>query len=564
MANREKNRIANWMIMVYLAADDVLSDFAVGSLQQLRQLAGEDADVIVAAQFDANGQQNIPRLIFNHHTDRNRAIRHYKKDEIAADTDMADPAALRDFINWAYEQHKANHYCLVLWGHGPELLTSDYPVLPNGKKAKKFLTPCDIKQALAATKLKRDDRKFEIVAIDACNMSMMELACEIPSYAEFLVASQEEVPDFSFPYDKLSVFGNRHTREDIERTCREIPCRYIDAYQDYIFTRAKQTESITLSSFSLKNAETVTQLLGQLSDAFLKAGHDNKKRQAIMDARANTKDFVAGLYVDLYDFCERLNSELFSRNIADEKLRLTCEQMRDALQARGEDAFILENKVAYDQRCHGVSIYFPHLNIPAGNMAQKNLLRDGTNLDVNRSEPAASGRRSTDALNRKRTGTFNKGRMEASGRSKIGAASQSDTIRIIRGGLDALNKGGMDALNKGGMDALNKVRRQRIEETEQYYAGLELAKKTRWDEFLRHGWSRWLAEETAVKAELFPQQDMSGLLDQQYSAQQCALNLLSLCRKLEEGKKTAVARADEGNRYRDSGKATPVNGSTLS
>ena len=64
MADQEENRIANWMIMVYIAADDELANFAVGSLKQLKSLASQDADVVVAAQFDANGRRNIPRLIF--------------------------------------------------------------------------------------------------------------------------------------------------------------------------------------------------------------------------------------------------------------------------------------------------------------------------------------------------------------------------------------------------------------------------------------------------------------------------------------------------------------------
>ena len=98
-----------------------------------------------------------------------------------------------------------------------------------------------------------------------------------------------------------------------------------------------------------------------------------------------------------------------------------------------------------------------------------------------------------------------------------------------------LNKGGIDVLNKGGIDVLNKVRRQRIGETEQYYYNLELPSTTKWGEFIKHGWSRCLAE--YAEAQTKSPADASEVLNERYSGQQCALNLLSLCRELEAGRK---------------------------
>src|SRR5207244_3475932 len=110
---------------------------------------------------------------------------------------------------------KARHYCLIFWGHGPELLIADYPVGAGGKAPKKFLTPSDLGKALADTDLIKDGNKFDIAGFDSCCMSMVEVACELQDYVEFLVASQEEVPDFSFPYDKLLVFGGNKNRDEI-------------------------------------------------------------------------------------------------------------------------------------------------------------------------------------------------------------------------------------------------------------------------------------------------------------------------------------------------------------
>jgi hypothetical protein len=527
MANQD-NTIANWMIMAYIAADDVLADFAVGSLHQLKRLASDDAHVVVAAQFDANGKQNIGRIVFDAAGSQGESIQYYKKDEIA-NTSMANPAVLADFINWAYAQRKANHYCLVLWGHGPELLADDYPDRPDGTRAKKFLTPCDVKHGLAQTKLTREGHKFDIFAVDACNMSMMELACEVTDYAEFLVASQDEVPDFSFPYDKLFALGKVKNYKEIEKTCRKIPEQYISAYQDYTQTQTTQTASITLSSLALANTREMTGLVRRLADAF--KTNEESKRKAIIKARANSRGFVAGLYVDLYDFCQQLNSELGLRSISDQNLVSTCEEICDAIQSREKNPLIVANQVSQDRNCHGISIYFPYQVLSVANTTDKSLVKDRTGVI---SRPTAKNKAKVAEM------PDRNGR-EASQQGLPHILTQDGLNGMEKGGTDLLNKGGTDLLNKGGTDLLNKLRRQRIEETERYYGELRLAKETRWDEFIRYYWSRWLAEET--EAGIKSPEAVSDSLDQHYSAQQCAFNLLALCKKLEKNQNSSDGRA---------------------
>ena len=49
MADRGIVRPVNWTIMVYIAADDTLADFAVRSLKQLKDVAAQNPDIVVAA-----------------------------------------------------------------------------------------------------------------------------------------------------------------------------------------------------------------------------------------------------------------------------------------------------------------------------------------------------------------------------------------------------------------------------------------------------------------------------------------------------------------------------------
>ncbi|HEY2114831.1 MAG TPA: hypothetical protein VGJ51_07060, partial [Candidatus Angelobacter sp.] len=58
MSNTKKP--LKWVIMVYLAADDTLANFAIESLKQLQDTATEE--VVVAAQFDPDGLSGAHRV----------------------------------------------------------------------------------------------------------------------------------------------------------------------------------------------------------------------------------------------------------------------------------------------------------------------------------------------------------------------------------------------------------------------------------------------------------------------------------------------------------------------
>lgn len=522
MADQIKNP-ANWMIMMYIAADDMLANFAVESLKQLKRAVSANnaistnGSVVVVAQFDADGRRNIPRFVFESSSDADGSLKKNGRDTIPRDSDMADPTVLRAFIDWAYSQHPAKHYSLVLWGHGPELLFDDYPVLGSKQNSKKFMSPSDLGKALADTRLIAD-KKFDVIGIDACNMSMIELMYEICDYTKFLIASQDEVPDFSFPYDKLvHAFGQTKTPDKIIDMCKKIPGLYSTAYADYILTQETRMASLTLTSVSLDNVKNITTPLNGLAAQLLSAIDDPQKRQAIIAARANSKGFVAGLYTDLCDFCDQLRSQLCSADLCDYALIQACKTVCEAICRRDANATvpgtnehtrihaeartpitqppacIVANQATQDRHCHGVSIYFPYL---------------------------------TDA-------------------EKI--ALGAPLAPMVKGGIDVLDKGGIDVLDKsslailnmGGIDVLNAVRRQRIQDTEQYYDGLKLSSEAQWGEFIKHGWSRCLVEDAEAKASIYPDQSIFNILDDRYSAQQCALNLFSLYQSQKKNQQTA-------------------------
>jgi hypothetical protein len=535
-----KNQSTTWTIMVYISADDVLANFAIESLKQLRD-AATDKTIVVAelqAEFGPKQPQDA-RIYFFDGKPEKRTLpiksSRVKDKEIAKaklttihQVDMTLPKTLTEFINYACEKSKTEHYCLILWGHGTELLLDEdrrygtellldqdrrYGTellfsegrhhgteLLRGERRRdgvtnesggRYLTFSNLKEAirgtnLASGKLGRNHPKsifdkehaeesgirhaLDIIGIDACSMSMVEVASQLQDCVDFMVASQEDVPDTSFPYEKiLAKLKDLKDKNDVEKICKMIPGLYRDAFRDYIATPGTGVKGLTLSSLRLKKIETITTPLKELATAMLDSRSDWVVRKKIFRARQESKGFVFGLFVDLLDFCECLEKELdkdfeqVPMSTTAVAVRSACIRIREALEVR-DDGCIIENETVISKRCHGLSIYFP-----------------------------------------------------------FGDESETDKAEELWA------KGGTSRPLKGGTSRPLKERSARIEELEKDFATPSEFDKTKWHEFIKHGWSFILAEEAPLE------------LDHYYSAQRVAANLLSL-HKSEEVEKGAAAK----------------------
>ena len=488
--------------MVYISADSVLDNFAIESLKQLRRAAG--GGVTVEVLFDPNGGGVAHRLRFDGHQDMSASLFAGAKNKKASlektepgkisAVDTAAPGTLKKFIDSvtgapdsATRAYDANrHYGLILWGHGTELLLDAEQPSKNKSGARpdrKYLTPARLRDALAGTKLLAKKplkagekpggkaagesfRKLDFIALDACSMSMVEVAAELRDYVDIMIASQDDVPDESFPYEKiLSQLKTSGARE----ACRKIPKDYKDAFQDYFPAPGPAVTKITLASLNLQNIENITVPLGKLAAALQRLAFEGDAsedaRKAIIRARCASRSFVLGLFVDIYDFCQNLEKET---NLGRD-LNSICKEIRHALTVGSQKDDLVLNDQTNERgevRCHGLSIYLPYLTAEESKKIEESLTIGGTGIMTQLSKNAS---------------TTN--------------------------------------LHKGGSTTnLHKSRAARIAETEEDLASLtRFNEKTGWKDFIKYTWSFILAKEEPLE------------LDLHYSAQQCVLNLLSLC-----------------------------------
>ena len=486
---------ADWAVLVYISADDILTNFAVETLKQLKLASG--GQIVAAAQVDKNGDRPAHRFRFplkpdeikDSSLDNNRVPidlidpnidpvtdtkKDFRNDPEILKRGIAEPINLAKFVDWASIDPDtgeliAKRFCVVAWGHGVELLLDEDRLRTSGDKVarvnRRYLTPVNLRKGLEGTRLLKSGKKFDIVGLDACSMSMVELASELPSCADFMVASQEDVPDVSFPYLKIldglkrEAHGKQMEGKEVSKTIAEL---YLSAYRDYIPAPGSGVRAMTLSSLNLSQVKRVTDPLRSLADGLLavtdpKTNMSDKLRKemfkAILDARRDSRSFVFGLFVDLFNFCEQLNEKLGSMA---PDLSLACSKIREEITEK-DDGFVIKNAEGAGKGgkdCHGLSIYFPY--------------RDD---------------------------------------------DDTDAFQVLQalGPDDRPVKGGNRPAKGGNRPA--KERTARIEELETDFDQLTEFKDTNWMQFIKQGWSRVLTAEEPEN------------LDLRYSGQQVAKNL---------------------------------------
>ncbi|HEY6252125.1 MAG TPA: clostripain-related cysteine peptidase [Candidatus Angelobacter sp.] len=205
-----------------------------------------------------------------------------------------------------------------------------------------FMTNAQLKMALRRA-VRKIGSKIDILGMDACNMNMIEIGYELRDSVSLMVASQDDIPDASWPYDRIL----NQLAEQQNLTAKELAAgtaeKYVEAYQDY------GDQPVTLSVLDLEFCPEIEDLVMKLTAALEKAAKTFKGQQAISDARRQVRSFGQDQFVDLIHFCQLLTKGTSS--LAD---------LADKALAPLEFPFILADQASTsEENCNGTSIYFP-------------------------------------------------------------------------------------------------------------------------------------------------------------------------------------------------------------
>lgn len=388
-----KNSLRDWTVMVYFSADNDLQDEAFNNLSQLVEVGGNER-VHVVAQI--HSRKGIPtRRYFMR--EPNAAV----SEDVPNPTNSGSVEDLLKFVQWSYDEHQAKNYLIVLWGHANGIFDDEDDVgtarikraakadakqvqIENGNLSRpstvtldgvvdSALTSFELKDAFQRIEEEVLKKKVAILGMDACLMSMAEIAKQVSDNVEIMVASEEVIPEKSWPYAAILrrlLSATEKAAVKPEEFANLIVDEYIRRYEG-------AEEAVTLSACRMTRMPDLSAALAELGRSLTGMLENQTLRRAISKARRNTQMFLFREYVDLFDFCERLVETLQERRFkpADDeppnaraKVLEAANRMMDVISSNDDKKsdFVLHCESTSGtggslERAHGVSIYFPPL-----------------------------------------------------------------------------------------------------------------------------------------------------------------------------------------------------------
>jgi hypothetical protein len=373
---------AKWTFMVYMAGDNNLSDAGETDLAEMRKI-GSTSEVNIIAQFDNAGNQGTRRF----HVQR-KGVK--EKKWKLPETDSGDPKVLIKFVKWAVKEFPAERFALILWNHGGGWEPSELDKIARKAKTRSFSvreaavrSASPLKKLLFRTSVAKiftagtaqerailcDDgsghsldtlelgnvlletkntigRPLDLLGMDACLMSNLEVAYQVRNFVRYIVASEESEPGDGWPYDLI--LRTLTTQPDIqpESLATEIVSDYIKSYEN-------SSETVTQSAFDLSRMDEVVKPLDQLAASIIQALP--QASNDLWQAQRKTARFYSNTLWDLAQFCGELGTATSEGSI-----RQAAAAARKSLEAARDRFIIAESHRGESvKNCGGLSIYIP-------------------------------------------------------------------------------------------------------------------------------------------------------------------------------------------------------------
>jgi hypothetical protein len=402
-----------WTIIVYAAADNNLRDYASRNIKQMSAV-GSNANVNLCVHLDIRMLAN-KKMTKRYYIEKNNPVQIDLSSE-KAPMDSGDPQTLISACRWAMTNYPANHYMLVLWNHGTGIIdpygrrqidtntlfnynpnTNSYELDrsvgfldliealndPKGicwdDSTGNYLTNQKLEQALSEIKNNlMGGTKFDIIAFDACLMSMLEVAEITKRYANIQISSEEVEPGPGWRYDEaLSLFARGNP--DSQTLSMHIVDAFAHAYK--ASGNHPGFADYTQSALDLNQIDTLENAidkLGSLLHEALQSDQGSSYKNIIQNSKRKgaCTHFNEPTYVDLLHLLNNLHKNiresLPGRNALANEITKTIQDAQAAIKR-----VVIRNVSGPNlPQASGISIFFPerkiHPSYKKSNFAKNN------------------------------------------------------------------------------------------------------------------------------------------------------------------------------------------------
>lgn len=333
-----------WTIMVYIASDNNLEQFALLDLNEMESVynTGDFQTTVLMDRTpgydDTAGNWTDARMGLVTPDGSNSALSSLRANTSIGEVNTGRAQTLTDFINWSVANHAADNYALVIWNHGGGLGGAAWDDSSGGDN----LTLSEMSSALRNSNLDH----LDVLAFDACLMGMVEVATQFEGLADYMVASEELIPGDGFAYDDmLNSLANVNGA-----TALDVVGAMLDTYESEY---AGQTD-ITLSAVDLNKLSSLTTALNQFTTVVMPQLNNRINLNAVRVSARDSVDMPSDGsfdYVDLHDFMSRL-----AHSGASSTIRTAASGVVTALEQ------VVVDEIGTVGDAGGLSIYLPFGN----------------------------------------------------------------------------------------------------------------------------------------------------------------------------------------------------------
>jgi len=310
-----------WLILVYMDADNDLNDEALKDLDEMKQVKfSPQVKLVVMADFlDQKG------TVIAESDDETGQLKTYSYD---VEQDMGSGYTLENFIKEYEDRYPAPKVALIFWDHGDGWRVAKIAAIDTTDKS--YLYMYRIVNALK--ELQEQGYHLNLIGFDECLMGMAEVFFDVGQFADAVVASEALEPGTGWNYQTLLTELVQNPSTDPYGLGKMV----VDAYRE-TYTSVNNLTMLVLSRDEINLlTEKINGLYSELNqDTYPYFQQARENATVVPDGQDNSL-----YHVDLYSLVKPL-SGYFS-------------------EAR-EIASLIENSYRFTtgQNLSGISIYFP-------------------------------------------------------------------------------------------------------------------------------------------------------------------------------------------------------------
>jgi hypothetical protein len=196
--------------------------------------------------------------------------------------------------------------------------------------------------------------KFSLLGMDSCLMGMAEICYQLRNCSDYLVASEGLASIRGWPMARIISKLIAKPRLDGKSLGETVLVQCQKKFQSF-----DPRMKMTMSLYALRDCQALSSAVKKLALALMIGLRTPGIARAIIASRILSDHYTIPAYIDLYDFCRRLQIAL-KRSSSLNKLSLACSTVMKVVRR----SFVLKSVLRRGRsHSHGLSIYFPDWQI---------------------------------------------------------------------------------------------------------------------------------------------------------------------------------------------------------